>query len=527
MNQNTKEIHNEQPLPANWYDDDCLAGFAVHKAQSLQVSFDRQNLISVVANSLAAEVIENLTGVQSTGDEAPWTENVNRVLDKYRISYASDSTFVTTDLVFEMLGDDLRLARSYFNALNARQEIQRISDRFNGDDWRSWLLKTANETAQAIFLDFASQSLQHQRDSLEFVSDEITRLLNGLRARQNDCGDRRSRLQEQETDRQLEISRNRHAQSPEAGANLVKRLRSRAAGWMDLNRYFPDRADSTQHQPELSNDTGSLESFLAQVDFEISVTQIEIAFYNELYEAVTRQSGVLDLALLNSRKKYAELFVKCSKMESKRSFGLAGGEMLLNSPELTKGTIEFLAPNIAKRAVLIDELITAVSPVVVNRCGDVRDRDVTEITKIITDIIGEKLSDYHIAEAIVAMLRFQTTFETQLHESIRQTAATDFFSSGWDQFLTPKINYFCAISYPQSVFEGTNKELNEAIGRIASSLHLNYEMKNEIAKNNAEDFCFYIEYFSLPIESFEFYQQNVGDFEKVKDLPMYRPHPDL
>jgi hypothetical protein len=156
--------------------------------------------------------------------------------------------------------------------------------------------------------------------------------------------------------------------------------------------------------------------------------------------------------------------------------------------------------------------------------GDVRDSDVEEMTGIIADAVAEKLSDFCVADAMTALLEFQPTFETQIHEAIKQTAATDFLASGWYQFLTPKLNYFAAVSYLPSVYAETNERLNEVVGRIAASLPLKYEMKNESLDSNREDFCFYIEYFCLPVESLEFYEQNIAEFEKVKDLPEYNPH---
>jgi hypothetical protein len=524
---NTKNEYAE--VLDNGFDEELLAEFGVHKAQSLRISFHHQNLILAVANELIAEVGEQLTGDRATGDEQfSVDDEANRILDKYKINRASDATFVTTAFISETLSDDIRLARSRFNAPNARQEIRRISDRFNGDDWRVWLGQTVDETAQAIYQDFSSLSFQRQYDCLSFAADELRQLLASLSARQNDCAERQSRLEEQQQNNQQQINSQNATQPPnQSSGNLFGRIRQSAGGLLDLTRYLPGRSNTVQSQTGVSNNLDPLESFLAQVEFEIAATQTESAFYNELLETITERLRVLEISLTNTRKKYTELLSGNAKLESKRSFGLAGGEMLLNSSELTKATIQFLAPGDLQREVLLAEMREKINSILEECNGDLRDSDIDEVSHIIAEAVAEKLSDFYVADAMAALLRFQPTFETQIHEAIHQTVATDFFSSGWYQFLTPKLNYFAAVSHLQSLYEETNNRLSQVIGRITNALNINYEMKSETFDSNREDFCFYIEYFCLPVESFEFYEKNIGEFEKVKDLPNYNPQFDL
>ena len=132
---------------------------------------------------------------------------------------------------------------------------------------------------------------------------------------------------------------------------------------------------------------------------------------------------------------------------------------------------------------------------------------------------------FNISDAIVSLLESEPTFEAQLHEAIRLTAAADFFAPGWEQYLRPRLNYFAAFSFPESEFEEATIRLKKTLERITASLRLNADIKYE--SRETENLCFYIEWFCLPVESFEFFQQNIAEFEKVKDEPEYNPHPEL
>lgn len=501
--------------------DDLLGELTVDKAQSLSVRFNRSNLINSVTNTLFAEVVGELVAGNEVSDSAmegqasDTVENVVRsVLLSHEICSATTGSFFMTQLVNRVYAGDLRRALSASATTAGQSEVRRICQRWQDGEL---LNREVNKTGESILRSFSHLPLASQCVFVESLNAELNAVIDRLNQRLQVTAERRRQIEQQNTRRSAsQTVAASSAQNGRNGGRLENNLRripyvgSRVAEMF----YSNSNAPSPRTVPDAAN-AGQL---LLRLELEIAAIQTEIRFYNEIVQGLSEEVRVLRSSVAFAQQKTPDFLRESAKAENKRDFGLMGGELFLNGSELTAATINYLT--FAGKESLLGQMRQSVSPIIGELNNELEDSDFTRMYEAAFEIVAIKLSGYNITDAIAAMMNYQPTFQKQLLEVFRVTAAAKFLASGYQQFLD--VDYFASFSYPPSVFSETNKSFQDLLANVSNVAGMN--IAAEPSFDEPEVLCFYVEYFCVPLKAFEFYREQKTEFERIKNSFVFNPH---
>lgn len=523
------EILGQMKAKTEANDEGSFGVFTVNRPQSLVVGVDRANWMKAVSNELAAQAVENLAGnPESHGDDEGSSPAESKALSSMRnlnIVPAADTTFAKSEVFRRLFKESFASANRFIRSSDdPREEVRRITSRLGNE---TVIDEAVAEICDGLGTDFASSTIHVRRGSLEFVHEQIGDLIDALDRRQSAFVDQQRGL------RAEAVSASGGPQNEERFSPPRPTFGSRARNLVRRVPFFGGFVSADNLASTLDVDSGidagftdPVESALAQTDFQLAAVRAEISFFNRLQLWLESQIEELSASLDQAEISVTHFRQDRKMVETKRSLGLAAGELFLNGLRLTEATIHLLAGGSpGGQKAFRAELLRTVKAGLIRSDADLQELDFEKIRSIVMAAISERMGKLTVTDAIVALLDSPGMFENELHEAIRLTASTDFFAAGWEQLLRPSLDYFAAFSLPRSEVDSANGRLMQTLEGITASLNVNAAIKFELHEN--EDFCFYIEFFAVPIQSFEFFQRHITGFERIKDEPAYSPHREI
>lgn len=476
----------------------------------LQVRISRRNLTEAVICEVKAALASTL--IEPSKEIA---EVVSNIVFKHGLDRTMNASFGVTRLGDSLMFDEHGYnARQFIEAAyekagleNALTRIDALRSRYLG---RPRLEDQATNLAQAMLDDLdAVDSFGSHLECLRRITDWLAEMVTLV-------------------DQQITFITHRKT-------DLESRLRSNNAPQRQSSRRLPvlgrlrDRFNEIKerYQQETSG-ANVLEVELLRVTLRLTVLEAEKLIVEEIARLLTSETQIDENALVVLRDQQGKALEEARRYEWVRDYGIAAGEMLLNSRTLTGAAINYLwdeeYQNLS-RIILSQYAAAHEMESLVTATGGVLTPEVwAEIEGIIRTLVEEKLAAFTVTDALVALQRYGAfDMQGKLRAAIKKTASLDFLAHHYADHLD--LQTFASITYPPSPLPQSDFALRRMLDEAIKTVNLNIAIETD--STDVECLRFYCERFCVPASAFAFYADTHDAFEQVRHEARFNPHPEL
>lgn len=491
---------------------DYLGDLLVNHSRSLHIRFSRERLTDAVTYRMLAAVLGRLI---EPDDDAP---NIQSVLQSQKVMPAADARFTVTEFGEKLLYErnssvraDVPLEKVFLRRgiEVARQALGKAAMQLLSDEN---LTRKAQEIGEGI-LDALNEvnSFHTHLECLRSIVEELSGLNTAISARVSNCSRRTAMVQ------------SRLSAGTPAGEQANKP--TKLGRWERLREQFEEVKERLNPRSEPDRDEPAIrparaaEKELLGLELEMRALRAESTVLGQIVVYLNREIAVDENSLRVMDDERQKLLIAASGTEITREYGIAGGEMLLNSSSLSEAVMNHIFVGSSEAcANQVVRLRGQVKPVLDDAQGDVTSGVVAEMQQIVREEVYDRLKNLTVTDAIAALHLHDRNFHGKVREAFRMTASLDFLAAGYENYLD--LQKFVSVSYPNS-----NKVACDLFNELFRTLQLEAETRHDPA--DAECLRLHIEYFAVPLRSFRFYDESHTLFESEQNNPSFRIHPEL
>jgi hypothetical protein len=300
-------------------------------------------------------------------------------------------------------------------------------------------------------------------------------------------------------------------------ASRMARQQSRQPAGRGRVRDLYDRVRRAAVSAQSAPDT-FLEGELVRLNTRLAVLEAEKAVLDEVAILVGEElrvdetsAGALDAARRNTLD-------EARRAEWTRDYGMAGGELLLNSRALTGAVITHVwgadgadALVGAWRAEYAarhggEDLMTATG-------GELTADTLEELKDIVRDEVTARLRGLTIVDAVVALQAHgELDLQGRLKAAFRETSSLQsLLAPYYERALS--LQCFASVTYAPSALPGANQTFDRMMEGVKGTLSFGVETSNDHL--DSECLLFYCEYFCVPLFALSLYADSYEEFKKV------------
>jgi hypothetical protein len=489
-----------------------MDGLLLNHPTVLHVRFGLDQLAAAIKSQVMAATLSSLIEETPGGDGL-----AQSVLDARGLVPANGPTFAVTkfgeNLLLDNYGnhfqrfiDSARIRQGTDAALQKLDELRRRH--FNPDR----IEDVATDAAQAILTALDSlksfgdhlRSLRHIDEALEYLmrmDDEQIQVSNRAKS---------------------ELERRLRADATAPGhSDYGQEPRSALARLIHAVKRKPVKPD---RRP-----SSSVEAELLRVSLRLAALEAEKAILGQIGDLlrVEAETDKGSLALLLDRRD--TVLTAARKSERARDYGIAAGEMLLNSEELTRASIHYLwgeggDTRLVTTLRSIYEAAHEGEDVLPASGGAITPDVLAELEEIVGQAVSDKLDGFTVTDAIVALHQYgNSDIQGRLRASFAATGSKGFLAPSYANYLD--LQSFTSVCYAPSALPRSNVVMKRL---LAGALEvIDNKVTPEPDNADAECLRLYCEYFSVPATALAFYDGAVYVFRHAMDDARFNPHPDI
>lgn len=496
----------------------------------LQIRVGLSALRQSVAKDLLAAVLSFLSQTSNGFETIPF---VRSLLQRIGITSQTGQDFGVTNVVNDWLSDNsgnflfdaVRRAHRRAGIDAARQVITAWRESNRRENESRATVKTEEILAE---LDKV-KTLANHRQILSGIIVDLNFVRQSVELASVEAG---NRLQDLEN--RLQVARS-NAQNSSAPAAIQIR-------WNDFRGHFNNVRNRLFGSNQNITNSGAvptgganflLEHELLSVFLDLATLEAEQSLIAEICNSLEDERQADEDVILLLNEGATEAAREARLMETTRKYGMAGGELLLNSPILTGSVmsalfgsaavaqpIETLATTVLNRFAESHQSVEALRIIASRQTTEINST-ILELTEICQQITDEKMLGFTVSDALAILLRSgDENWQNKLTTVFGNTVAPNFLAANYDKFLD--LQTFATVVYPKGILPEGNELLLSVLSKIKQDIGVNFDIKvDDTAKDRL---LFYCEYFCVPLDAVRFYEENQEEFESVKNHPRYNPH---
>ncbi len=496
---------------------DVTGQLLVNIRRDFQVRFSRDALATSVSAELFERVLSELIG------EIPGSqEEVRSILDRVGLAPVGGNSFSLTvfgenSLVDEQGNHVFRFVDQEYRRSGIDAALQRINSLRQRYFNQEWVVDRATEIVQAILDDLnSSRTIGTHTVGLQGIREELCELAERARDQVSTNMQNRSGL-EQRLTASREAARQQGQQQQQRSAGKIRDLYGRIR--QGANSPRPPENTSTFLEVELLR--SSMRGLA--LDGEVAVCDEVINLLDEEIRIDETSTDVLRAARQAVRDEK-------QRAEWTRDYGMAGGELLLNSDALTEATSRYLwgEENLDGLVNTLRSEYAAAhngEDLLTSTGGEITAAALEELKAIVRNKVKARLEGVTIVDAIVALMTYDShNLQGRLGASLKETASLQSFLAPY-YTKSLKLQSFASIAYAPSRLPQSNVSFDTMLEEVRSTLPI----KVETSRNPLDDECllFYVEFFCVPLFALNMYVESYDDFKKVMEEPRFSPHSEI
>ena len=270
-----------------------------------------------------------------------------------------------------------------------------------------------------------------------------------------------------------------------------------------------------------------LQKELVSAELKREILLLEEIFLATLISFLEPQINANEDSLVKMEKANKDFETRATIAETTRDWGLSGGELILNSRQLTSCLINQFFNGSDN---LINSIETAYKEkyqdsFLAKTKGEVQEADLIELVSVIEQVVTNALQDTTAVDILALLFEDKGLLDikSQLQEQLRATLDFNCLTPGIANIL--RLNKFFALTNPKSLQQATNDKFQNELADVWTNLHMPEKAINyKVDMIDKETLEFRIELFALPVCAFEFFSKtSKQSVEEVLSNPKYMP----
>ena len=513
-------------------------GAYVHLPRALNVRYSRKNLCdSVSYRYYELALREMLESGTSTAPNVLQTAVLTGAADQRYASFGFGEELLnlsTNGLQQQHLAQLLHKRRDSHGLQAAQQRFGTLRASFFS---ASRLKSIARVIAAQVFHDLQALA----PNSVASLQNHLERNSTELSERSESIGREVATIQARLSHLQNALSAAPSRIQPEASpGDEVKAEGSGRWGWMTrlktsvsqvISKYAANPFKSNVSDSSATTHSSDNRQGLSDpIEREVLDVELRLAVRNAEWQVLR---GVVELLTFESEKNRQILDVlhrsqqnalpQAAQYERTRDYGIAGGELLLNSEALTRAVMKHAFGNdSATQQRWRDTFRNACTKRLNDKDAELDDTVAQKMYDAIHAEVSKRLGGFTVVDAIVSIHEDNPNFVARLRGTFEGVAKSDFLSSGYERYLD--LQRFATVSYVASEIPEVSSNFLMVLEGILQSVHVDaqitqVETEPEVLRFSVVDY--------VPVIALKFYDEGLPAFTARQGDPRYRIYPEL